>query len=71
MILVSVLVFSKENVAKELSVVILADMDLLLLPLETLPLFQRENVCSVSRDFSLQILQHRMAKNIRETSGVL
>ncbi len=60
---------SKENVNKELSVVVLADTHLLSLPLETLPLLKRENIGSVSRDFSLQMLQHRMSKNLRETSG--
>ena len=49
--------------------VILADLQLLSLPLEMLPLFQKENICSVSRDFSLQMLQHRMTKNTRESSG--
>lgn len=63
------LYFSKENASKELSVVILADVHLLSLPLEILPLFQKENICSVSRDFSLQMLQHRMTKHTRESSG--
>ena len=49
--------------------VVLAGTDLLEFPLEMLPLLQRENICSVSRDFSLQMLHHRVSKNMRETSG--
>ena len=60
---------SKENPSKEVGVVLLADTHLLSLPLETLPLLQRDNISFVSRDFSLQMLQHRMNKNIRENSG--
>lgn len=60
---------SKENSSRELSVVILADTHLLSLPLETLPLFHKDNICSVSRDFSLQMLQHKIPKGSRETSG--
>ena len=63
--------YSKENSSKELSVVILADTHLLSLPLETLPLFHKDNICSVSRDFSLQMLQHKLPKGSREVSGML
>lgn len=49
--------------------VLLADMHLLALPLETLSFLHRENIASVSRDFSLQMLQHRIAKNVPETAG--
>ena len=50
---------------------ILADMHLLALPLETLPLLHRDNICSVSRDFSLQMLHHRIGKIVPETRGLL
>ncbi|XP_025892012.1 cilia- and flagella-associated protein 46 [Nothoprocta perdicaria] len=43
-----------------LCVVLLADTLLMELPLEGLSIFQEEGVCSVSRDFSLQILYNRM-----------
>ena len=51
--------------------VILADTDLLSLPLESLPLLQKENICSVTRDFSMQMLMHRMAKNLPDRPGTL
>ena len=40
--------------------VILADKELLRLPLEAIPFFRSANVSSISRDFSLQILRHRL-----------
>ena len=52
-----------------LYVVILADSTLLSLPLEMLPLLQQENISSVSRDFSLQMLHHRLMKSISEDGG--
>eukprot|EP00075_Anas_platyrhynchos_P026650 XP_027315903.1 cilia- and flagella-associated protein 46 isoform X2 [Anas platyrhynchos] len=43
-----------------LCVVLLADKSFMELPLETLSVFQEEGICSVSRDFSLQILYNRL-----------
>ncbi|KAM8806051.1 cilia- and flagella-associated protein 46 [Eudromia elegans] len=43
-----------------LCVVLLADTLLMELPLEALSIFREEGVCSVSRDFSLQILYNRV-----------
>ncbi|XP_050567907.1 cilia- and flagella-associated protein 46 [Cygnus atratus] len=43
-----------------LCVVLLADKLFMELPLETLSVFQEEGICSVSRDFSLQILYNRL-----------
>lgn len=40
--------------------VILADKELLRLPLEAVSFFRSANVSSISRDFSLQILRHRL-----------
>ena len=37
----------------------LADPDLLELPLEALKVFQVDNIASLSRDFSLQMFYHR------------
>lgn len=42
------------------SVVILADRMLLEFPLEALSVLQVENISSVSRDFSLQVLHTRL-----------
>lgn len=41
-------------------VVLLADQKLLELPLEALSILHEEGVCSVSRDFSLQLLHSRL-----------
>lgn len=63
---------SKENTGdKELYVVLLADTRLLSLPLESLPLLKQQSICSVTRDFSLQMLQHRMSKNASEDTGIV
>ncbi|XP_035186668.1 cilia- and flagella-associated protein 46 isoform X3 [Oxyura jamaicensis] len=43
-----------------LCVILLADKLFMELPLETLSVFQEEGICSVSRDFSLQILYNRL-----------
>ena len=57
---------------KDLYLVILADMDLLSLPLETIAqLRQLPNVSSISRDFSLQVLKHRAARNLTDDTGLL
>ncbi|KAK2823968.1 hypothetical protein Q5P01_021143 [Channa striata] len=59
-------------------VVLLADRKLLELPLESLSLMQDEGLCSVSRDFSLQLLHSRLNRedpdraerdNKKETKG--
>lgn len=39
---------------------ILADNDLLKLPLEAMKIFKQDNIASVSRDFSVQLLYHRI-----------
>lgn len=53
--------YSKENNGKELlSVVILGDSDILQLPLEAMAIFEQDSIASVVRDFSLQILYHRI-----------
>lgn len=52
----------REKKDKDLSVVVLADTLLLRLPLETMEIFQTRNIQSVTRDFSLQILCHRLDK---------
>lgn len=43
-------------------VVLLADRKLLELPLEALSILQDEAMCSVSRDFSLQLLHSRLSR---------
>ena len=71
-ILVLVYSCSKESAGdKELYVVVLADTRLLALPLESLPLLKQQNICSVTRDFSLQMLQHRMSKTPLEYAGTI
>ena len=57
---------NEKTTYKELYVVLLADTRLLALPLESLPLLKQQSICSVTRDFSLQMLQHRMSKNASE-----
>lgn len=44
-------------------VVLLADRKLLELPLEALSILQEEGLCSVSRDFSLQLLHSRLNRD--------
>ncbi len=63
------LICRREKSDKDLSVVVLADTLLLRLPLEALELFQTRNVQSVTRDFSLQILSHRLEKFSADESG--
>jgi len=68
---VCLFVFSKEK-TKDLNLVILADMDLLSLPLEAITqLKQIPSVSSVSRDFSLQVLKHRVARSIPDDAGMV
>nr|XP_009668849.1 PREDICTED: tetratricopeptide repeat protein 40 [Struthio camelus australis] len=50
-----------------LCVVLLADALFMELPLEALSIFQAEGVCSVSRDFSLQVLYNRVHVEESET----
>ncbi len=65
-------VLVSEEKTKDLYVVILADVRLLGLPLESLPQFRQQfNIVSLSRDFSLQILKHRLAKHLPEDGGSL
>ena len=40
--------------------VILSDSEILKLPLEAMAVFQQHRIASVSRDFSLQMLHHRI-----------
>ena len=54
---------------KELTVVLLADSKLLQLPLEALKFLQVDNVCSVARDFSLQMFYYRITKFLPKESG--
>ncbi|XP_065641245.1 cilia- and flagella-associated protein 46 isoform X1 [Hydra vulgaris] len=49
---------------KETIIIILADKDLLQLPLEAMSVFSNQNIKSVTRDFSLQILYHRLNPRI-------
>ena len=61
--------FRKEKSDSGLNVVLLADFDLLRLPLESLDFLQCDAVKSVSRDFSLQILYHRISNYFVEEGG--
>ena len=54
--------YRREDSGKQLTVVLLADTDLLSLPLESLPMLQTGNVHCVARDFSLQMSYHRLCK---------
>lgn len=47
-------------------VVLLADRRLLELPLEALSILQEDGLCSVSRDFSLQLLHSRLIRDESE-----
>ncbi len=60
---------SREKSDKELTIVVLADTLLLQLPLEALEIFHAKNIQSVARDFSLQILYHRLEKFAMDESG--
>ena len=59
----------RERSDKELTVVLLADSSLLQLPLEALSFLHTDNISSVTRDFSLQMFHHRIAKYAPENSG--
>ena len=52
----------REKTDRELSFIILADPSLFRLPLEALDIFQTKIIHSVTRDFSIQLLCHRMDK---------
>ena len=52
--------FRQDSVAE--TIVLLADSDLLQLPLEALPIFRHPEIKSVSRDFSLQTFSHRITQ---------
>ena len=60
-------IFREESSTKELDVVILADSDLMEFPFESLDFLNDSRICSVSRDFSLQMLHERMKANIADT----
>ena len=60
-------IFRQESSTKELDVVILADSDLMEFPFESLNFLNDNRICSVSRDFSLQMLHERMKANIVDT----
>ena len=51
---------SKENSDSHLSIVILSDSEVFKLPLEAMAVFHQPQITSVSRDFSLQMLHHRI-----------
>lgn len=59
----------EEKNESELTVIFLADLDLLQLPLEALNVLQSECVKAVARDFSLQMLCHRINKFIVQDEG--
>lgn len=50
-------------------VVLLTDMKLMDLPLEALAILQDEGICSVSRDFSLQLLHSRLTDQSEKEKG--
>ncbi|XP_064381874.1 cilia- and flagella-associated protein 46-like [Halichondria panicea] len=54
--------FRREKIDRDICVVVLADTHLLRLPLEAMEIFQAKNIRSVTRDFSLQVLCHRLEK---------
>lgn len=58
--------FRLEPTTKELDVVILADSDLMEFPFESMDFLTDRRICSVSRDFSLQVLYKRMKAHIAE-----
>lgn len=49
--------------------VLLADSQLLDLPLEALSILQDDSLCSVSRDFSLQLLHSRLPAHPGKVTG--
>lgn len=49
-------------------VILLADKDLLELPLEALTIFQDDAISSLSRDFSLQMVYNRIRKDEGSTA---
>ena len=53
----------------KLAIVLLADTYLMQLPLEALTFLHSTNILTVCRDFSLQILHHRIAK-FQSESGI-
>ena len=59
----------EETTDSGLTVILLADFDLLQMPLEALSLLKMDCVKSVARDFSLQMLYHRMKKFIVQDEG--
>ena len=59
----------KSNSNSGLTVIILADFDLLQLPLEMMSLLQFDCVKAVARDFSLQMLCHRIKNFLFEDEG--
>ena len=59
----------EETTDSGLTVILLPDFDLLQMPLEALSLLKMDCVKSVARDFSLQMLYHRMKKFIVQDEG--
>ncbi len=57
-----ILIHRREKSDRDLYVIVLADTHLLGLPLEAMEIFQAKNIRSVTRDFSLQVLCHRLEK---------
>ena len=58
-----------ETTDSGLTVILLADFDLLQMPLEALSLLKMDCVKSVARDFSLQMLFHRIRKFVVQDEG--
>ena len=59
----------REKMDREMSVVLLADSTMLRLPLEAMTVLQTKNIHSVARDFSLQMLCHRIGKFTADESS--
>ena len=59
----------EETTDSGLTVILLADFDLLQMPLEALSLLKMDCVKSVARDFSLQMFFHRIKRFIVQDEG--
>lgn len=59
----------REKEDRDLCVILLTDTILLQLPLEGMSILQAKNIRSVARDFSLQVLCHRIGKFTVDESG--
>ena len=67
--LTAILSLRKEKSDEGLTMVLLADFELLQLPLEALQMLQSDHVKAVARDFSLQMHYHRIKKYLVEDEG--